>query len=169
MVASRRIHDNFALDHARSLAAKFKRPVLVFEPLRHGYRHASDRLHSFVLDGMVANASACQALGLRYYPFVERADVPGKGLLAALAEHACAVVTDDFPDFFLPRMIHAASAQVRVKRTWSTQTGCSRFAPAGVCLARLHRQCDNGSLRARTVRQSLLLVTQLKPGTCSRG
>ncbi|MGB1274198.1 MAG: deoxyribodipyrimidine photolyase, partial [Nannocystaceae bacterium] len=111
----RRIHDNFALDHARSLAAKFKRPVLVFEPLRHGYRHASDRLHSFVLDGMVANASACQALGLRYYPFVERADVPGKGLLAALAEHACAVVTDDFPDFFLPRMIHAASAQVRVK------------------------------------------------------
>lgn len=114
MVANRRIHDNFALDYALELGRLLQRPVLVFEPLRHGYRWASDRLHAFVLDGMVDNAADCKRYGLRYYPFVERADVPGTGLLAALAEHACAVVTDDFPCGFIPRMQRAAASRVPV-------------------------------------------------------
>ncbi len=114
MVANRRIHDNFALDYALDLGRQLGRPVLVFEALRHGYPWASDRLHAFVLDGMLANAADCAKFGLRYYGFVERADVPGTGLLQALAEHACAVVTDDFPCGFLPRMQQAAASRLQV-------------------------------------------------------
>ena len=49
------------------------------------------------------------ALKLHGHPYVEPAPGHGKGLLSALAENACVVVTDDFPCFFLPRMLDAAS------------------------------------------------------------
>jgi deoxyribodipyrimidine photo-lyase len=38
----------------------------------------------------------------------------GKGLVAALSRHAAVVVTDDYPAFFLPRMIASAAAQIAV-------------------------------------------------------
>jgi deoxyribodipyrimidine photo-lyase len=46
---------------------------------------------------------------------VEPADGAGRGLLAALAEHAAVVVTDDFPAFFLPRMVAAAGQRLGVR------------------------------------------------------
>jgi deoxyribodipyrimidine photo-lyase len=79
----------------------------MLEVLRVGYPWASDRLHRFVLDGMADNAHACQSRGVRHYPYVEPAPGAGKGLLAAIAQNACVVVTDDFPCFFLPRMVAA--------------------------------------------------------------
>src|SRR5690606_21042313 len=39
----------------------------------------------------------------------------GKGLLEALADDACLVVTDEFPCFFLPRMVAAAGARLDVR------------------------------------------------------
>jgi deoxyribodipyrimidine photo-lyase len=39
----------------------------------------------------------------------------GKGLLEALAKRACAVVTDDFPAFFIPRMVQAAAGRLQVR------------------------------------------------------
>jgi deoxyribodipyrimidine photo-lyase len=114
MVAARRTSHNFALDRALEWGRKLDRPVLVFEPLRTGYRWASDRLHRFVIDGMADSAQACEEAGVAYYPYVEPAKGAGRGLLAGLAESACVVVTDDYPAFFLPRMIRAAGAQLDV-------------------------------------------------------
>jgi len=114
MIATRRLHSNFALDRALEHCAAFTKPLLIFEPLRAGYPWASDRLHRFVLDGMADNALACQSPGVRYYPYVEPTPGVGKGLLAALAKNACVVVADDFPCFFLPRVVAAAAEKLSV-------------------------------------------------------
>jgi deoxyribodipyrimidine photo-lyase len=114
-IAARRRRANFALQRAGDLARALQRPLLVVEALRCGYRWASDRLHAFVLQGMVDNAADFAAAGVTYWPYVEPEAGAGKGLLAALGERACAVVTDDFPCFFLPRMVAAAGALLPVR------------------------------------------------------
>ena len=112
MCAYRRAGWNFALEHAADLARSLRRPLLVLEALRSDYPFASDRLHAFVLQGMADNRAAFEARGVTYYPYVEPSRGAGKGLLAALARDACAVVGDDYPGFFLPRMAAAAARQV---------------------------------------------------------
>jgi deoxyribodipyrimidine photo-lyase len=115
MIAARRTSDSFALDHAIGRARELGVPLLVLEPLRAGYRWASDRLHRFVLDGMAANAAAFAKAGVTYLPYVEPEPGAGRGLLAALARHAALVVTDEQPGFFLPRMVAAAAAALDVR------------------------------------------------------
>jgi len=115
MVAARRRRANFALQRAVCLANELQRPLLVVEALRCGYRWASDRLHAFVLQGMADNRADFAKVGVTYWPYVEPEPGAGKGLLAALGKRACAVVTDDFPCFFLPRMVAAAGAQLPVR------------------------------------------------------
>jgi len=115
MIAARRPTWSFALDHARALATELDRPVVVLEALRAGYRWASDRHHAFVVDGMRDNARAFAAANIAYVPYVEPAPGRGKGLLAALAKRACAVVTDEQPGFFLPHMVAAAGARLDVR------------------------------------------------------
>jgi deoxyribodipyrimidine photo-lyase len=114
MIASRRVRHNFALDRAIEHARALGKPLLVLEPLRVGYRFASDRLHRFVLQGMADNAARFEGTGIGYYPYVEPSEGAGKGLLTRLAALAAVVVTDDYPAFFLPRMVQAAAAQVPV-------------------------------------------------------
>jgi len=115
MTAARRAGANFALQHAAETATRLGKPLIVLEPLRCDYPWASDRLHAFVLQGMADNADAFARLPVTYYPYLEPAAGAGRGLVAALAAHSCAIVTDDWPCFFLPAMIDAAARQVNVK------------------------------------------------------
>jgi deoxyribodipyrimidine photo-lyase len=115
MISARRSHSSFALDRAVAWATKLERPLLVFEALRVAYPHASDRLHRFVLDGMRDNAAAFADARIHYFPYVEPRAGEGRGLLTALARHACVVVTDEFPCSFLPRMVHAAARKIDVR------------------------------------------------------
>ena len=74
MIAFRRTEWNFSLEHAAQWAVELKRPLVIFEPLRIGYRWASERIHRFVIDGMADNAARIARLrnpGLLYYPYVE--------------------------------------------------------------------------------------------------
>ena len=115
MTAARRASANFALERAADWARRFGRPLVVLEALRCDYPWASDRLHRFIIDGMVDNRRALAARAVRYHPYVEPSKGAGRGLLAALAEHAAVVVTDDFPAFFLPRMVAAAGQRLGVR------------------------------------------------------
>lgn len=116
MTAFRRLSWNFAVDRAIEWARELRRPLLIFEPLRAGYPWACERFHRFVLDGMAEKARAlARGKGVLYFPYVEPAAEHGKGLLAALAADASLVVTDDFPCFFLPRMIEAAASRISVR------------------------------------------------------
>jgi len=114
MTAFRRTRWNFSLQKAVDWANRLGKPLMVFEALRVGYLWASDRFHRFVIDGMADNAEACAKSGVTYYPYLEPSPDADKGLLAALAERACLVVTDDFPAFFLPRMVASASSKIPV-------------------------------------------------------
>lgn len=109
MTAARRLSWNFALDRAVELARDLEKPLVILDALRCGYRWASDRHHAFVLQGIRDNADALADSPVRHYAYVERAPGEGRGLLAALAERSCAVVADDYPSFFLPRMVDAAA------------------------------------------------------------
>ncbi len=115
MIANRRTTWNFSLQRAIELASQLDKPLVVLEALRCGYRWASDRLHQFVLDGMADNAARLERTPARYYSYVERRTGDGRGLLGALADRACAVVTDDNPSFFYPRMLHAAAQRCRAR------------------------------------------------------
>jgi deoxyribodipyrimidine photo-lyase len=114
MIAVRRTGWNFALERAAERARELGRPLLVLEPLRCGYRWASDRFHRFVIDGMADHARRLAGSEVTYFPYVEPEPGAGKGLLEALASRACLVVTDDSPAFFYPRMVRAAAERLPV-------------------------------------------------------
>jgi len=115
MIANRRLRYNFALQHAVATAKELNKPLIVLEALRLGYRWASDRIHWFVIQGMIDNHADFQRTNATYYPYLETSPGAGKGLLRTLAQRACLVVTDDFPCFFLPEMVEAAKRQIAVR------------------------------------------------------
>lgn len=104
MTAFRRTSYNFALQHAVDLANELKKPLVVLEALRCHYRWASDRFHRFVIDGMMDNARAVRDASTTYVSYVEPHSGHGSGLIEALSQHACVVVSDDFPCYFHPAM-----------------------------------------------------------------
>jgi deoxyribodipyrimidine photo-lyase len=112
MIAARRTRWSPALERAVALAREHRRPLLVLEGLRIGYRWASVRFHRFVVEGMADQARAFAAAGVRYHAYVEPSPGAGKGLLEALAARAVAVVTDDYPAFFLPAAVAAAAGKL---------------------------------------------------------
>jgi deoxyribodipyrimidine photo-lyase len=115
MIANRRLPYNFALDRALEYCRELRKPLVIFEALRCGYQWASDRFHRFVIDGMAENAGACERHRIQYYPYVEPKPGAGKGLLEAFAADACVVITDEFPCFFLPRMVAAAGRKLPIR------------------------------------------------------
>lgn len=112
MIAARRARWNFGLQRAAELATELRRPLVVLEALNCDYRWNSDRIHRFILDGMADNARQFARSPVHYYPYVEPQRRVGHGLLRALSQRACAVVTDEFPCFFLPRIVAAAAATI---------------------------------------------------------
>lgn len=112
MTAFRRTGYNFSLQRARDIAQELKKPLVILEALRVHYRWASDRFHRFVIDGMIDNRASCEDTDAYYFPYVEPHPGKGSGLVATLAEQACAVVSDDFPCFFHPTMIKVISRTI---------------------------------------------------------
>ncbi|HEY2822123.1 MAG TPA: hypothetical protein VGJ06_13855 [Candidatus Acidoferrum sp.] len=115
MIAARRVTHNFALDRAIEHCGETGKPLVILEALRCGYEWASDRVHRFVINGMADSAAACAKAGVTYFPYVEPKLGDGRGLLEALARDACVVVTDEYPCFFLPRMVAAAAKKLKVR------------------------------------------------------
>lgn len=112
MTAARRTRHNPALDHAIQLARELGKPLVVLEALRVAYPWASDRIHHAILSGMRDNQAAFRKAGIPYLSFVEEQAGQGKGLVAALAQDACCVVTDLAPVLFIPDMARAAGAKI---------------------------------------------------------
>ncbi len=115
MIANRRHDFNYSLERAVEWAKHLGKPLVVLEALRVNYRWASDRLHGFVIDGMRDNAARFERRCATYFPYLESQPNGGAGLLEALADQAAVVVTDDFPCFFLPRMVAAAAGPLKVR------------------------------------------------------
>lgn len=138
MTTARRLEFNLALQAAAAHSVALRRPLVILEPLRCGYPFASDRLHTFVLQGMSEHLSALRRSRALYYPYVEPAPGAGSGLLAALARQSCVVVTDWYPAFFLPRMQAAAARQIDVRLEAIDTNGLLPVAAAGRAVPMAH-------------------------------
>lgn len=105
MQAYRRLSSNHSLDYAVSEARRLNKSLVVYEGLRIDYPWASERIHRFILEGMVDNFAEAKKLGISYYAYVETPDNPAKGILKKLSEESALIVTDDFPCFIIPEQI----------------------------------------------------------------
>lgn len=96
MRTAMRAHENPALDVALSLASARRLPLRVYQAVSERYPYASDRHHTFLLEGARDVARELAARGIPYGLHVE---LPGRRgpYLRLLAEQALAVVTEDFP------------------------------------------------------------------------
>lgn len=129
MQATHRAHWNFALNFAVERANALALPVLVYHGLRHDYPWASDRLHTFILEGVADLQAAFERRGIQYAFHLDLRRGPGatwpagnreapaagappargeeRSPLVALAERAALVVTDVSPTFIFPRQLRA--------------------------------------------------------------
>jgi deoxyribodipyrimidine photo-lyase len=128
MTAFRRTGWNFSLQRAVEWAVKLHKPLVVLEAIRCDYPLACDRFHAVILNGMYDNRLDFEGKPVHYYPFVEERAGQGKGLVLALGDRACVVVTDVFPCFFMPKMLRAAADRCRVKMESVDSNG---LAPLG--------------------------------------
>ena len=106
---TQRAHDNFALEFAIEQADALGVPVLAYFSLRPDYPWASDRFHTFMLEGVVDMAAGFARKGIQFAHFLDQR-VLGEGVdhhtnLKALASRAALVVTDWFPTFIMPRQL----------------------------------------------------------------
>jgi len=98
----KRVDNNHSLIYAIRRANELKLPLVVYEGLKYYYPWASDRIHTFILEGVAEKREAFEKLGIRYVFYLQKdADSP-KNTVAALARDAALIVTDDFPCFIIP-------------------------------------------------------------------
>ncbi len=96
---NRRISHNHALAYAIHLANRLDLPLLIYEGLTCTYHEANDRLHTFVLEGVPDTAAGAAKLGAGYVFHLRRRRADRNDALYELAQHAAALVTDDYPTF----------------------------------------------------------------------
>lgn len=91
-----RVDENPALDVARHLAIKSNLSLLVYHGLSQRYPFASDRHHTFILEGARDVQQRMKELGISYAFYLER---PGfeQNYLRQLADASAVVVTEDMP------------------------------------------------------------------------
>lgn len=96
---NRRAESNHALQHAIELANQHDLPVLCYEGLTCTYAHASDRLHTFMLEAVPGTAARLRQMGVGYTFYLRARRSDPNDTLYRLARDAAAVVTDDYPVF----------------------------------------------------------------------
>lgn len=98
----KRIDQNHALTYAIRKANELKLPLVVYEGLKYYYPWASDRLHTFILEGVEEKQNAFEKIGIRYVFYLQKDENSPKQTVAALAEGSALIVPDDFPCFIIP-------------------------------------------------------------------
>ena len=96
---NRRVDSNHALLYAAAVANERQLPLLFYEGLTCTYREASDRLHTFVLEGVEETGRRLANLGIGYVFYLRRRKSDPNDVLYRLADRAAAVITDDYPTF----------------------------------------------------------------------
>jgi deoxyribodipyrimidine photo-lyase len=107
--AYRRGHDNAALAYAIERANELGLPCFVYEALRPDYPYASDRIHTFVLEGARDTEAILEACGIAHAFFLPRTRDEARGVVAKLAERAAMIVSDEFPSYIVPAQNDAAA------------------------------------------------------------
>lgn len=98
----KRTSHNHALIWAVRKANELKLPLLVYEGLKYYYPWASDRLHTFILEGVEEKRKEFARLGIRYVFYLQKDKGSPSNIVAKLAQDAALIVTDDYPCFIIP-------------------------------------------------------------------
>jgi deoxyribodipyrimidine photo-lyase len=98
----KRTSHNHALIWAIRKANELKLPLVVYEGLKYYYPWASDRLHTFIIEGVEERQRDFEGLGIRYVFYLQKDESSPKNTVAKLARDAALIVTDDFPCFIIP-------------------------------------------------------------------
>jgi deoxyribodipyrimidine photo-lyase len=99
----KRAEYNHALNFAVERANERKLPLVVYEGLKFYYPWASDRIHTFILEGVAEKRRAFVKLGIKYVFYLQKDEDSPKNTVARLAKDAALIVTDDFPCFIIPQ------------------------------------------------------------------
>ncbi len=102
MQVYKRVHDNHALDFAIEKANELNLPLVVYEGLKFYYPWASDRIHTFILEGVEQKRVEFKNLGATYVFYLQTDKDAPKQTVKKLAAKAALIVTDDFPCFIIP-------------------------------------------------------------------
>ena len=108
MISARRTTFNHGLEHAIDCAMKENLPLVVVEPLALKHTWTTDRIHTFVIQGMLENKSAFEHSGVTYIPYVETKPKEASGLLKAWMEYAKILVIDDYPTYHPKKVVDYA-------------------------------------------------------------
>ncbi len=98
----KRADHNHALNFAIEKANELGLPLLVYEGLKYYYPWASDRLHTFILEGVNEKRDAFRDRGISYVFYLQKDSDSPKQTVKALARDAALIVTDDYPCFIIP-------------------------------------------------------------------
>jgi len=99
----KRTSHNHALTFAIRKANELKLPLVVYEGLKYYYPWASDRIHTFILEGVEEKRREFEQLGIRYIFYLQKDASSPKQTIARIAEDAACIVTDDYPCFIIPQ------------------------------------------------------------------
>jgi deoxyribodipyrimidine photo-lyase len=97
MQSTQRIHENWALRYATIEADRLNRPLLIVHEIDADYEHASDRMHTFALEGARDVARDAEAAGYTFRFLMRRRKGDRSRIVERLASRACLVVTDAYP------------------------------------------------------------------------
>ncbi len=98
----KRTSHNHALKFAIEQANERKLPLVVYEGLKYYYPWASDRLHTFILEGVEEKRKEFERLGITYVFYLQKDEKSPKQTVKKIAQDAAILVTDDFPCFIIP-------------------------------------------------------------------
>ena len=110
----KRVENNHALIWAIRKANELKLPLVVYEGLKYYYPWASDRLHTFILEGVEEKREHFAKLGIRYVFYLQANSKSPKQTVARIAKEAALIVTDDYPCFIIPHHNEVVSAKSKV-------------------------------------------------------
>ena len=96
---NRRVDSNHALLYAVEIANRLALPVLFYEGLTCTYEYANDRLHTLMLENVPETAKRLKKAGIGYVFYLRKTRKSQNDVFYQLAQHAAAVVTDDYPTF----------------------------------------------------------------------
>ena len=160
MQQQRRLHDNFALQHAVYQANTLGLPLLIYEALRVDYPFAADRHHGFALASMIEHRQVlADTPGIGYFPYVEMAPGEGKGLVDALVGQAAWVVTDEIPCFIVPGHNRALQRIARSHNVPATAVDSCGLLP----IALLDKPCPSAAVFRRHVHKHMAHALQASP------
>ena len=117
-----RAHENPALDVAIEVGNALGLPVLVYHAVSERYRYASDRHHTFIMEGARDVSAQLLAAQIAYAFHCERPGHRGPHL-KTLAQSAALVLTEDMPVYPLREWTRHLADQLSTA-FWAVDTAC---------------------------------------------